>query len=561
MTPTKLSLTALFIFTLLAVLAPNPFGNNPDIIGDESYFLTSALSGIQKATPPGIVFEAAGNYYGGPQTYLDTVVLAPVIGGLLAVNHFSLSKTETVVALHTGDLLALLRFVNSLCVVLFLGFFFVYFTKRKIQRPLALQFLFLLFLLFSNSLILGFVHTAKVWTFYLLMDLSVGALFIANEYYLSHLHKPFIKKETYVALMVWAGIIAFFQNYVGVFPIALWVCYALLLKHINFQDVFSYLLKRWYLIAGFSILQLSFIYRAIFVKNHTGLWDPGQVSVTSLGNGVDWFHRLSNPLVFAVQSQPLVLLYAIALIGALIAFARHSLSMNRRGLLVGIACVHPLLIYVIFHVAFGFSLFPRYSLPLTVATTLAIVILAGQSKLFMRAGLVLSGILFIVMGIHAITLYWQPSSDVILTQMLEEKLNTSNNVLIEEPSAWRLSLPLNTTSLSLLNARHKSMSRYTYLLSHSDSINSLVTFKPTVMTADTASEVSADLAQFKTASTSVWTISTDCTNLCNDTEMQMGTCFMLNLKSCNAVPQEINTLPDFLSFTQLGTSYVVRKVH
>ena len=104
---------------------------NPDIIGDESYFLTSSLSGIEKATPPGWVFEAAGNYYGGPQTYLDTIVLIPVVGGLLALNHFSLLTTEMQIALHTGDLLALLRFVNSALVVLFVGFFFLLFCEAQ----------------------------------------------------------------------------------------------------------------------------------------------------------------------------------------------------------------------------------------------------------------------------------------------------------------------------------------------------------------------------------------------------------------------------------------------
>jgi hypothetical protein len=564
-TGVTIALTALFIFVALTILAPNPFGNNPDIIGDESYFLTSSLSAIQKFTPPGLIFERAGNYYGGPQTYLDTVVLIPVVGGIVAVNHFSLQKAETSIALHTGDLLSILRFVNSLCVVIFCGFFFMLFVKRKIPRPLALQFLLLLFLIFSNSLVAGFVHTAKVWTIYLLMDVGVGVLFIANEYYLSHRQEPFIKKNLYIGLIVWAGVIAFFQNYVGVFPIALWAFYALLLKHIDFRDIWKYVLRWWYLIVGFTILNLSFIYRAAFVKDRVSWWDPGVVSATvnNTGTTVDWFHRLYNPIAFAIESQPLLFLYVIGLIGALVFLfkTRSSVTNSRKRLYLIIACIHPVLIYLIFHLILGFSLFPRYSLTLTAAGTMAIVMFAGESKLFLKTGLILSALLFLVVGVHSIQLYWQPSSDVILTQTLEKSFNSPSNVFIIEPSAWRLSLPLNATSLSLLNARHQSMIRYTFLLSHLSSVNPVVSFKPTVVIADTDPQTVAYISQLETASSSVWTITADCTDLCTVAETQAGTCFMLNLHACGNVPQEINTLPDFLSFTQMGTSYVVRKIH
>ena len=568
-TPLNIGLTVLFIFISLAVLSPNPFGNNPDIIEDESYFLTSALSAIEKVTPPGWDFAPAGNYYGGPQTYLDTVVMAPVVGGIFVLNHFSLLKTETQIALHTGDLLAVLRLVNSLCVIIFCGFFFILFAKRKIPRPLALQFLFLLFLLFGNSLIIGLVHTAKVWTIYVLMDVGIGMLFIANEYYLAHRREPFIAKRTYVALIVWAAIIAFFQNYVGVFPIILWMCYALLLKHMTICDVWDYVWHRWYFIVGFSLLQLSFLYRAAFVKDRVNWWDPGIVSATvgNTGDTVDWFHRLYNPIAFAFGGQPLVLLYLIGLVAVLIFIFRNRILTNdsRKRLYLPIACVHPILIYLIFHVFFGFSLFPRYSLPLTIACSLAIVMLAGiltsESKFFLQIGLVLSGALFVLVSAHAIALYWQPSSEVVLTSALSEKFDSSRNVFVVEPSAWRLSLPLNTNSLSLLNARHESMSRYSFLLKQPSIIDSSVTFKPTVVIADTAQEATGGLAQFETASTSVWDITSDCSDLCSVSETKAGTCFMLNLNVCGGnTPQEINMLPDFLSFTQLGSSYIVRKV-
>src|SRR3989344_6922998 len=83
-----------FVFIAFAILYPNPFGNNPDIIGDESYFLTSALTAIQEASLPGWVFSESTVYYGGIQTYLDTVVLVPVVAGVVMMSDFSLTEAK-----------------------------------------------------------------------------------------------------------------------------------------------------------------------------------------------------------------------------------------------------------------------------------------------------------------------------------------------------------------------------------------------------------------------------------------------------------------------------------
>lgn len=556
-----LGLGALFLWITLAVLAPNPFGNSPDIIGDESYFLTSALSALENVTPPGWDFTPGGNYYGGFQTYIDTAVLAPVVAGMLALNHFSLLETKVQVALHTGDLLALLRFVNSLTVVLFCGFLLFYFSKRKVPKELALQLLLLLFLLLGNSLVAGFVHTAKVWTLYLLLDVGIGALVVANQYYLTHRKESFVAPRTYTMFIIWAGILAFFQNYVGAFPIFLWLCYALVLKHISIKDVWGYVRRYWYLLLGFSLLQISFPWRAIFIKNHTGWWDPGQVSVVTAQETIDWFHRLYNPLLFTLQSQPLVLLYVMGLIAVLVLLMRHSLPAEwERRLFLLIACIHPLLIYVIFHVGFGFSLFPRYSLPLTIAITFAIVMLASESQRLLRVGLILSGLLFLMVTFHAITLYWQPASEVVLTRTLTQELNSPENVFLVAPDAWRLNLPLSSESLTHINARRQSMARYQFLLQNLDRVDAQVGFTPLVLIADTPEEEEVNLATVATSTKNVWTITTSCASPCTLSETAAGTCVMYNLNSCGDTPQEIHTLTDFLSFTQLGNSYVVRRL-
>lgn len=552
-------LAGLLFFIAIAVLNPDPFGNNPNIIGDESYFLTSSLNAIEKGTLPGWEFSQSGNYYGGVQTYIDTVVLAPVIGVMLAANHFSLLDTKMQIALHIGDLLAILRFVNGFLFVALCGFFLFYFARRKVPSPLGQSLLFLLFLLLGNSLIIGFVHTLKVWTLYLILDATVGALFIAQEYYLAHGFEPFIRKEKYIALMVWAATAAFFQNYVGVFPILLWISYSILLKHIQVREVWKYVIRRWYLFVIFFAFNISFLYRAAFVKTHAVWWDPGTVAVMTADDGIDWFHRLYDPIVYAIGSQPLVLLSIVGVVTALF-ISRRSASHKR--LYLAIACLHPILIFLVFHALLGFGLFPRYSLPLTIALSFAVVMLLGEIRALRIAGLVMSGVLAFVVMTHAIGLYWRPSSEVVLTNQLGTQFNSPHNVFIFEPmwpQASRLSLPLNRVSLPLLNERQQHMSRYQFLLQHLGTVDRFVSFKPVVVMPDTAEEEFTYLSRFPVPAYAAWTITSNCSALCSEKELQAGTCFEMNAETCSAFPQDIHILRDFLSYTQLGSAYVVRK--
>ena len=552
-------LAGLLLFIAVATLNPDPYGNNPNIIGDESYFLTSSLNAIEKVTLPGWEFSASGNYYGGVQTYIDTVVLVPVIGVMLAANHFSLLDTKIQIALHTGDLLAVLRFVNGFLFVAFCGFFLFYFARRKVPSPLGQSLLFLLFLLLGNSLIIGFVHTAKVWMLYMVLDAAVGVLFVTQEYYLSRGLEPFVKKNVYIALMVWIATAAFFQNYVGVFPILLWILYAILLKHIQLREVWNYVLRYWYLFAISFALNISFLYRAAFVKGHAVWWDPGVVAVMTPSDGIDWFRRLYNPIAYAVGSQPLVLLYIIGLMTALFFWRKAD---HRKRFYLAIACLHPVFIYLIFHALLGFGLFPRYSLPLTIAVSFAIIMLLGEIRKLRIAGLVVSGALACIVMTHAIGLYWKPSSESILTSTLATEYNSPHDVFIFEPvwpQASRLSLPFNSTSLSLLNTRQQNMSRYQFLLQHLDTVDQFVPFKSTVVLPDSASEKSAYLSHFPASTYAAWTISSDCKSLCSEAEMRAGTCFEVNVPACDVYPQDIHMLGDFLSYTQLGSAYIVRR--
>lgn len=551
-----------FFFIFFVFLYPNPFGNNPDIIADESYFLTSSLSAIEKITLPGWEFSQSGNYYGGVQTYIDYFVLIPVLGVIMASHDFSVISTKLWVALNTGELLHVLRIVNGLLIVgAIIGCYF-YFSKRNIPKKLSLTLILFLFLLLSNVLIIQFFHTAKIWGVYIIITSIISALFIANEYYLTNFKEPFIKKEKWILLLVWSSVFLFFQNYVGAISIFLITIYALLLEHLKISDLLNYLKKYWYLIVLFAITQISFIHRAIFLNWLTGSF--AQIIVTNQDGQTDWFLRLYNPLLFTVESHPLVVLLFV--IGAISLF--FSISKNKQILLdkrkityLFIALAHPFLVYLVFHVAIGFSFTMRYAIFLTLALAFSSTILLSETRsILIKISLGLSALLFFVIGIHSVPLYWHQSSEMTLLKTIEEKYNSPTNVFIEKPDALHLTLPINAESLSLLNKKRQSMGRFQFLSQNQDLLGDNVSFKPLTLITYNEEELNDSLIHFQKKDVSVWTITTDCSNLCTDQELMMQTCFEVRTNACGTAPHEINLLVPFLSSKQLGHSYVVRKV-
>ncbi|MDO8561326.1 MAG: hypothetical protein Q7S05_00675 [bacterium] len=550
-------LWGLFIFIAFGILNPNPFGNNPDIVLDESYFLSTSLFSIEKHTLPGWEFTPSGAFYGGPQTYIDTIVMLPVLGAVLAASDFSVIAAKLWVALNTGELLHILRLVNGVAALVTLLFFFFYFKKRGIPRPLALTLTFFLFLLLSNVLVIQFLHTAKMWVFYILFVAAMSAIFIAQEYYLARLGHPFLEKKNYVALFAWSAVLTFFQSWVGVFSIVLLALYALLLRHMSMRDLWNYCLKYWYLIVLFASTQLSFAWRAYTISAKFG-----DTSSRTVEGAIDWFSRLSKPLVFSVLTQPFSLLYAAGVLFLLffVFYRKSFISDSRRRMWIVIACAHPLLVYLIFYAGLGFDGDPRYAIILTMAFSFSAAILLSEiGKRAVVAALALSGILFVIVNTHAIRLYWHPSSETVLLETILGKYNSSDNVFIADPSAKRLTLPINYESLLLLNQKRQDMGRFQFLLKNRDLLPK-DEFKPLSAIAYTPEEESGYLERFATSTRSIWIIRRDCSEKCSLKESQSGTCFEVHVDACGMAPQEPNTLPEFLSFMQLGNSYIVRKI-
>lgn len=555
-------LVGLFMFTAFAFLSPNPFGNNPDIIADESYFLTSSLSAIEKTTLPGWEFSQSGNYYGGVQTYIDYAVMIPALGVILVRSGFSVIQAKLWVALNTGELLHLLRLVNGLLALGAIAACYFYFSKRNIPCRLSLTLNLFLFLLLSNVLVIQFLHTAKVWSVYIIITSVISALFVANEYYISNLGEPFIRKERFVAFLVWGSVFLFFQNYVGAISIFLIALYALLLKQIEIRDILTHLKKYWYLIILFALTQISFIYRAIFLNWLTGSFS--QISVKTAENNIDWAVRIYSPLIFTFKSHPLsVVLFVTGIITLIFIYfsGKSFFAGERKKRYLLIALVHPFLVYLIFHIGIGFNYSIRYAIFMTLALSFSATILLGETKLVLaKIAMVCSATLFLVIGIHSIGLYWKPSSETELLKKIETSYNSSNNIFIETPDALHLTLPVNADSLSLLNEKRRSMGRFQFLLQNQNLLRDNISFKPLTLITYNEKELGNALERFQKGTSSVWVIASKCSNLCSKIEFESKTCFEVHTDACEGGPQEPNSLSFFLSSKQLGNSYIVRKI-
>lgn len=554
----KIGSSVFFVFLTFALLYPNIFGNNPDIIGDESYFLTSALTAIQHMSLPGWVFSESTTYYGGVQTYIDTAVLVPAIALIVVFSGFSVSAAQLWIASNTGELLHLLRLMTGVLALATVAGAYWYFRGRTIPEMLAKQLTLFLFLLVSNVLIIQALHTAKMWGIYVLLVGLASAFFLAQEYYRAQRAEEFIVRSRYTGFMIWSGILVAAQSYIGAFSIGLLGIYALMLGHFGFYDMWHHIKRYWYLFVLFAITQLSFVYQAIQI-----FYTFENATTRDATGAIDWAARLTKPLGFTVEGQP----FSLLVIGGVVAlfwlvYVKRSLILGSRArICIAIAVAHPILTYVFFHVLLGLDILPRYGLMLTMACAFSLAILLpiiGQRAV--RIVTIASFLLFVVVGVQAIRLYWQPSSEMTLLHTIQQNYNSSTTAFITQHSARRMTLPVNEYALPLMDEERKQMGRFQYLLENLSQVRVSETFAPIAVTAYLPEQDAAYRTLFAEREYEVWSIEAVCTNRCTSEEKASGTCFELNMKACGAHPQEVNSLPVFLSSEQLGYSYIVRKI-
>lgn len=252
-----------FLLSTILILSPNPFGNNTDAIGDESLFLSNSLSAIKNKVLPGWYFSNYGNFYGGPQIYLDTLLLLPVIGIIKLFSGNNL-LTQINIALNTGQFLYFLRVINNLVLLTVIGGVLYLYIKNKWPNNFGYKLLLLFFLLFSNSLFVGIIHTAKVWNIFIVLEIILGLIVIAYEKSLAANQNAFLKKNVYIGILSWLTLLIICQNIAGIITI-LWIIYALFLKHFKIDDFFAYFKKNILFFLLFIITQISFFYHSFIL--------------------------------------------------------------------------------------------------------------------------------------------------------------------------------------------------------------------------------------------------------------------------------------------------------
>ncbi len=189
-----------------------------------------------------------------------------------------------------------------------------------------------------------------------------------------------------------------------------------------------------------------------------------------------------------------------------------------------------------------------------------VILISEIGRKAVIAALVASFALFAIINVHAMQLYWHPSSEMDLQNIITAKYNSAKNVFIADHSAKRLTLPVNYDSLPYQGQTRLDMGRFRYLVENRELLSKNPAFKPLTFIAYTKEEEDAYIAQFKKTH-SVWMIRRSCNNRCTQAEIEVGSCFELHLEACVVSPQDTNALPEFLSSNQLGNSYIARKIN
>lgn len=554
----------LFLLLTILIINPNPFGNSTDAVGDESIFLSSALSSIKKITLPGWEFSKSGSFYGGVQVYLDTIVLAPVVAIIRLCTGDNLLAQSTI-ALHTGKLLHLLRTINGImALTVIVSAVYLHF-KNKWPPNFGYKLLLLLALLMGNSLFVGIIHTAKVWSIFIILEIILGLIVVAQEHSLQLKQSSILKKDTYFAVLFWLTLLIICQNIAGITAL-LWIVYALFLKHFQFKNLLAYFKKKILYILLLLATQISFFYRSLSMyldnKGPFSLTDLSGSAIRNPSGNFDWINRLWQPIKIAFESQPLTIIYLFfAVISLFYIIRRRNKQLPFYNKLLLIALVHPLLVYILRHVMFGMSTPPRHILPFSLALIFSIIIFLDWKTKIGKITIFAAAILFIAVSCKSILLYWRPASEKTINVMLSQNFNSPDNVFIIDGSAGRLNLPLNSDSLLLLDNDQKNMERYKFLLQHLDLVDSKVNFKPIVVTANTENEINYFVSLFNEQNKKIWRISMGCDNLCPEADLQEKKCFTINKRAClmkSSLPQESTNLPIFFHSKQLGYPYLIK---
>ncbi len=558
------------LLTVLAVLAalpffinPNPFGNNTLMIGDEAYFLSSAVSSIMNRTLPGWDFSIGGSYYGGVLTYLVTFAVAlRFVYGLLAFH--SLALFQGFLLTNYGDLLHTVRIVNGLSVFAGLLVLVMFLKQADYWKRYGRICLLIACAVLANPLFVLMFHTGKVWTLSVLFLVAAGTLVLLQEHALQTTQKPLLKTPLYTSALLWLSFLSFLQSPTTI-HIILWLFLALFLGHIKFSDIWKVVKQQIIFVILISLTQISFFVRMFELTK-------GVATADSL-NGTTWFlpdgspdlvKKYVWPLQILFESHPLlVVAVVVLLVGAIIMLIRSKKplrELEHAFILVGFSVLYPFVIFILDFEFAGFSRAPRYVTMFSLGCTMSLAILATLFSAKLQKRLIIP---FALMALIVVTktafLFWMPSAEQSVLAFFHDHHNVSSEAIIVEKS--RIELPLNLRSFPYMKESITGLRRNSYLMEHPDMLERFVDLKPVVVYLQHVKTDEQGKAILPTGQERTWMVTTDCQQVCKADELAAGTCFAFNETSCHTkydTVQTVSVLSDLLLTQQLGYPYFVR---
>lgn len=561
----KIVLAAMGILIALPFfINPNPFGNNTLMVGDEAYFLSSAVSSLMHHTLPGWDFSDGGAYYGGVLTYAVTSAVFFRIAATFLLFP-SLAVLQGFLFTHYGDLLHTVRIVNGLSVfagVLALAFFLKRADHWKRYGPLGVL---IASVVFGNPLFVVAFHTGKVWPISGLLLIAAGTLVILQEYALRTAQTVLIEKRLYASVLLWLAFLSFLQSPTTVHVI-LWLVLALLLRHVTLSDIWAVIKKQAIFIALVGATQISFFYRLIHVTEGAATPDSLNGTVFRLANGSpDVLKKYLWPFQAFMESHPLLLVAFVVLLAYCVyryfrpkvAGGNHE---HQRTILL-FCVLYPAIIYLLDFQIAGFSRAPRYLIMFSLACGMCLVLLASRCSVTFQKRLIIPfALVALVVLTKTMILFWTPSSEQSVYAFFHDRYNDPAELILAESK--RLELPLNLESYAYNNEKITALRRNGFLMEHPDLLKRFVDFKPVVAYVASAKTDATGRILLPTDTLHDWTISSDCGHPCSSEELAAGSCFTINENACRVIydaPQTVSVLSDLLVTKQLGYPYFIRR--
>lgn len=554
------------LFILPFFINPNPFGNNTLLVGDEAYFLSSAVSSFMHHTLPGWDFSAGGAYYGGVLTYLVTLAVFFRIASTFLLFP-SLTLLQGFLFTHYGDLLHTARIVNGLSAFAGLAML-VFFLKRfdhwkRYGRICVL----IASLVLANPLFVLMFHTGKVWTLSVLFLVAAGTFVVLQEIAIQTDRTVPVKKSLYASLLLWLAFLSFLQSPTTI-HIVFWLFLALFLGHIDFKDIWNVIKKQFLFVILIGSTQVSFFVRMFELTKKTATPNSLNGTMFFLPNGSpDLVKKYLFPFQVLFESHPFLLAAFLGLLafGVFLFFRSKNSFRDRKHALVILlfSVFYPSVIYLFDFQFAGFSGAPRYITMFSIGCSMSLVLLATLFSEKLQKRLIFP---FALMALLVITktmiLFWIPSSEQDVYAFFYNDHNAPTEVVLIEST--RLELPLNLKSYAYNNERITALRRNGFLMEHPDLLERFVDFKPVVVYAASAKTDDKGRIILPSDTPHVWTISSDCGHPCSSDEQSAGSCFAFNEASCQIkydAVQTVSVLSDLLMTKQLGYPYFIRQTN